>query len=762
MLDTRISRRAALMGAGAVIAWSASPARALMQAASRVKVPAFVDDLIRRMTAEEKAGQLSLMASAWGGSSAASLNPPGNSDFAKQVDEARRGLLTGVFNGNGARMHRILQTAAVRESRMKIPLIFGADIIHGHRTIFPVPLAEVASFEPELARRTAEVAAYEAAATGLDWNFAPMVDVARDQRWGRGVEGAGEDVLLNQLFAAVRVRGFQGTDLRSDAHMLATAKHFAAYGAAEAGLDYNTVDVSERTLREVYLPPFKAAFDAGALSTMASFNEISGVPSTGNPWLMTKLLRGEWGFEGFVVSDYTGDEEMIAHGFAKDAREATKLAFLAGVDMSMQSGFYRTHLPDLVRTGEVPEARLDVSVRRVLAMKAMLGLFDDPFRRIDEKREVRRSMTRPALALAREAGRKSIVMLKNDGDLLPLPRSGKRIALIGPFAAGQHDLIGPWCVYGDDAKAIDLATGVREAVADRNSIIVAEGSGVEEPLAAGIEQAVAAARQADIIVLAIGESQNMSGEAQSRTEIVVPEPQQELAEAVAALGKPTVVVLKNGRALALKGPVANAQAILVTWFLGTETGRSIADVLFGAYSPSGRLPVSFPRESGQQPYHYSHKPTGRPNPEGKLDAYKARFRGITNTALYPFGHGLTYSKFDYADLSLSARGIPVRGGELAVSARITNSGRRTAEEVVQLYIRDRTASVTRPVRELKAFRKLSLAPGASETVRFLLRAADLQFIGLENRPVIEPGSFDVWIAPSAEADGLHATFEVTA
>jgi beta-glucosidase len=476
---------------------------------------------------------------------------------------------------------------------------------------------------------------------------------------------------------------------------------------------------------------------------------------------MNQLLRGEWGFDGFVVSDYTGDMEMIAHGFAKDEREATRLAFLAGVDMSMQSGFYRTHLPSLVQSGEVPQDRLDQSVRRVLAMKAMLGLFDDPFRRINERREVSRSMNRRTLALSREAGRKSIVMLKNDGDLLPLPRSGKRIALIGPFAAGQHDLIGPWCVYGDDKKAVDLATGVREAMADRNAVVVAEGSGIVEALPGGIEQAVAAARAADIVVLAIGEAQNMSGEAQSRTEIVVPEPQQQLAEAVAAVGKPTVVVLKNGRALALQGAVANAPAILVTWFLGTETGRSIADVLFGAYSPSARLPVSFPRESGQQPYYYAHKPTGRPNPEGKLEEYKTRFRGITNTALYPFGHGLTYGRIGYSDLALSSRGMPMNG-EISVSARVTNSGRRAAEEVVQLYIRDRTASVTRPVRELKAFRKVALAPGASQTVRFVLRPADLQFIGLANRPTVEPGTFDVWMAPSAEADGLHATFELTA
>lgn len=761
MLEARISRRAALMGFGAVTAWASSPARAFLQAVAKLPVPAFVDALVAKMTLEEKAGQLSLMASAWGGTKAAALNPPGNSNFEKQLEETRRGLLTGVFNGNGARMHRLMQTAAVRESRLKIPLIFAADIIHGHRTIFPVPLAEVASFEPELARRTAEAAAFEAAGAGIDWNFAPMVDIARDQRWGRGVEGAGEDVLLGRLFAAARVRGFQGDNLKSNEHFLATAKHFAAYGAAEAGLDYNTVDISERTLREVYLPPFKAAFDAGALSAMASFNEISGIPATGNRWLMTDLLRGEWGFPGFVVSDYTGDEELILHGFAKDGRDAARLAFLAGVDMSMQSGLYRQHLPDLVRKGEVPETHLDQSVRRVLAMKAVLGLFEDPFRRIDEKREVARSMLPRNRALAREAGRKSIVLLKNDGGLLPLPKSGRRIALIGPFAGGQHDLIGPWCVYGDDAKAIDLATGVRAAMADGNSLIVAEGSGVEEPLAGGIEAAVAAARQADVVVLAVGEAQNMSGEAQSRTEILVPKPQQDLAEAVAAVGKPMIVVLKNGRALTLEGAIANAPAILVTWFLGTETGHSIADVLFGAHSPSGRLPVSFPRRSGQQPYHYAHKPTGRPNPEGKLEAYKTRFRHITNTALYPFGHGLTYGDFAYSDFAISSPTVSM-AGEISVSARITNRGSRAAEEVVQLYTHDRTASITRPVRELKAYRKVSLKPGQSDVVRFTLRAADLWFIGRDNKPVVEPGLFEVWIAPSAETDGVRGQFEVTA
>jgi beta-glucosidase len=761
MFDTRISRRAALIGGGAVAAWLASPARALLQAAGKLEVPPFVDDLISRMTLEEKAGQLSLMASAWGPSAAAALNPPSNSNFPKQLEETRQGQLTGVFNGNGARMARAMQTAAVKESRMKIPLIFAADIIHGHRTIFPVPLAEVASFEPELARRTAEVAAFEAAGAGIDWNFAPMADVARDQRWGRGVEGGGEDPLLGSIFAAARVQGFQGTNLKSNEHFLSCVKHFAAYGAAESGLDYNPVDVSERTLREVYLQTYKAGLDAGALSVMASFNELSGIPAHGNRWLLTDLLRGEWGFQGFVVSDYTGDEEMIAAGYAKDGRDAARLAFLAGVDMSMQSGLYRKHLPELVRSGEVPEAALNASVRRVLAAKHMVGLFDDPFRRIDEKREAARSMLPRHRALAREAGRKSIVLLKNDGDLLPLPRSGKTIALIGPFAAGQHDLVGPWVVYGTDEKAIDLATGMRAAVADKNSIIVAEGSGVEQSLPGGIAQAVAAAQRADIVVLAIGEAQNMSGEAQSRTEITVPAPQQELAEAVAKVGKPVVVVLKHGRALALEGAVADAPAILATWFLGTETGNSIADVLFGAYSPSGRLPASFPRRSGQEPYYYAHKPTGRPNPDPKLDAYKTRFREITNTALYPFGHGLTYGKIEYSEFALSARSIGM-SGEISVSARITNRGSREAAELAQLYTHDRVASITRPVRELKAFRKVKLAPGHSEVVRFVLRPADLRFYGVANKPVVEPGTFDVWIAPSAEAEGVHGSFELTA
>lgn len=760
MTELRMTRRSAVLAAAAFVAWAHSPARALLLQGSRDADRRRIDDLLAQMSVEEKCGQLTLMAAAWGGSGANALNPPqAGASFDSQLAEARAGRLTGVFNGNGAEMALRLQRAAM-ESRLKIPLIFAADIIHGHRTVFPVPLAEAASFDPQVAERTARAAAVEAAAAGIDWTFAPMVDIARDQRWGRGVEGAGEDVLLGCDFARARVRGFQGKSLLATDSVIACAKHFAAYGAAEAGLDYNTVDVSERTLREVYFPPFQAAAEAGAPTFMASFNELSGVPATGNHWLQTEVLRGEWGFDGLVVSDYTGDEEMIAHGFAADAKEATRLAFLAGVDMSMQSGFYIKHLPGLVNEGAVPLARLDEAVRRVLGVKARVGLFDDPFRRIDPRREKTRVRAAPHLAVARDAARKSIVMLRNDGDLLPLKKRGQKIALIGPFAAGQHDLIGPWNVYGDDAQAIDIATGFRRAMANDGELVVVEGCKPFEPVAGGIDAAVAAARAADVAVLVVGETQDMSGEAKSRTAITVPAAQQALVEAVAAAGKPYVVLLKNGRALELSGAVLAAPALLVTWFLGSETGPAIADVLFGDEGPAGRLPVSFPLESGQQPFHYAHKPTGRPNPAGPLEPYKAHFQGIANAARFAFGHGLTYGRIAYAELT-GAGGTLAWDGTITLTAKVTNSGSREAWEVAQLYIRDRAASMTRPVAELKGYRKVRLAPGASATVSFTLTRKDLSFIGRDLKPTAEPGVFDVWIGPSS-AEGLRGSFTLAA
>ena len=744
--DRRISRRAWLAGAGAALAWSASPARALLAMVGSRPLPTAVEALIPQMTLVEKAGQLNLLAAAWAGGAAISLNPAGAaSSFDAQLRMVRRGELTGVFNGNGAEMARRMQTEAVRRSRLKIPLLFAADVIHGLRTVFPVPLAEAASFDPDLARRTARAAAVEAAASGIDWTFAPMVDIARDARWGRGVEGAGEDVLLGRLMAAARVEGFQGSGLAAPDAVAACAKHFVAYGAGEAGLDYNSVDVSERTLRDIYFPPFQAAFAAGAPTVMASFNDLSGVPATANPWLLDTILRKEWQFSGLVVSDYTGDEELIAHGLAKDGRDAARLAFLAGVDMSMQSGLYLKYLPDLVETGEVPLARLDEAVRRTLALKVALGLFDDPFRRIDPAREKARLRTPETLALAREAGARSIVMLRNEGDVLPLPRSGKKIALIGPFAGGGHDLIGPWNVYGTDREAVDLVTAVRGIV---------PGATVDD--GSDVARAVAAARAADVVVLAIGETQNMSGEAQSRTEIVVPAEQQVLAEAIAATGKPYVVLLRTGRALALAGAVAKAPALLVTWFLGSQDGPAIADVLFGAVSPSARLPVSFPRASGQVPYYYAHRSTGRPNPPGALEPYKAHFRDVPNSALFAFGHGLTYGDIVYSDLRLSSRTL--RDTPLTIRATIANSGRMAATEVVQLYVHDVVASVTQPVRVMKAFTRVTLAPGARQDVTFTLNPADLSFTGRDLTSTTEVGAFHLWVAPSAEAEGLAATF----
>lgn len=749
MAVNQVSRRSILIAMGMASAWAATPFSAAARTALRNSTPSFIKELVKKMTLEEKAGQLTLLPSAWGGTKAAGFNPPGNGQsFDAQVADAVAGKLTGVFNGNGAEMARRMQTAVMKESRLKIPLIFAADIIHGHRTIFPTPVGEVASFEPELAERTARAAAFEAAGAGIDWTFAPMVDIARDQRWGRAMEGSGEDVLLGKIFAAARVRGFQGKDLTADDAMMSCVKHFAAYGAAESGLDYNTVDISERTLREVYLPPFKAAFDAGSYTTMASFNEISGVPSTGNKWLMTDLLRGEWKFPGMVVSDYTGDEEMILHGFAEDGKDAARLAILAGVDMSMASNLYALHLPSLVREGKVPEKLVNESVQRVLMIKAMVGLFDNPFRRIDPAREKSRSRLPVNIALSREAGRKSIVMLKNEGNILPLAKSAK-VALLGPFAEGPHDLIGGWCVYGDDEQAVDLATGMRNA---GGNITVVEGCDIEKPIAGGIEAAVAAAKAADVIVLSIGEAQSMSGEAQSRTDIVVPKPQQELAEAVAKLGKPIVVVLRNGRALALEGAIRNAPAILITWYLGTESGNSIADILYGAHSPSGRLPVSFPYDTGQQPLYYDRKRTGRPQPAGPRVDYKAQFREVPTEALFPFGHGLTYGKVEYGTLHVSNTALPWNGF-IEVSTTITNNGERAIEEVAQFYIHDRTASITRPIRQLVAFRKVALAPGQTEKVSFRLQRSMLEFYGRDNMLTVEPGLFDLWIAPSAQAEG---------
>lgn len=713
-----------------------------------------IESLIARMTVEEKVGQLSLYAPA--GVDIVANPQAAKQSVDQQLADIRAGRVTGLFNDEGLEGKRQAQQAAVNESRLGIPLIFGADIIHGFRTVFPVPLAESASWEPALAERTARASAQEASADGFRWTFAPMVDIARDARWGRGVEGAGEDVYLGRQFAASRVHGFQGADLSRADSMLATPKHFAGYGAAEGGLDYNTVDLSDRTLREVYLPPFRAAIDAGALSIMSAFNEIGGIPSNANPSLLTGVLRDEWRFQGFVVSDYTADEELIAHGFAADGREAARRAFLAGTDVSMQSGLYMKYLPALVAAGEVPKSRLDEAVRRVLRVKTKLGLFDQPFRGLDDKPTGPRFDMAAHQALAREAATRSIVMLKNEGDLLPLPKSGKKIALIGPFA-GTSDLFGPWRIFPDQAPPVGIEDALRSRLSSPDSLTVVRGSDVDAPLEGGIAAAVAAAKDADVVVLSIGENEQMSGESRSRSDIEIPKAQQDLADAVAATGKPVVILLRNGRALALEGAVRGANAIVVTWFLGSQTGPAIADVLFGDANPSGRLPVSFPQTPGQVPYYYSHKRTGRPQlANAPAQMYKARYLDATNDALYPFGYGLGYARVRYDSLELKS-GRMNWNGKLDLRARVTNTGARDADEVVQLYIGARAASVTRPVRELKGFRKVRIKPGQTVDVDFTLSRADLMFIGQDLKPTVESGSFDLWVGPSA-TQGLKSSF----
>ena len=738
-----LDRRQMLTGGAAIAGLSLGSTTAFAQSDR-------IESLITRMTPTEKAGQLSCFSD--------QIRPIGvpfnpglaTGGAAEQLARIKTGQIGMLFNGVGYAGAKAAQDAAMA-TRLKIPLIFAGDVIHGLRTAYPLPIAEACAFDPDLAERTARAAALETTALGIHWTFAPMVDVARDQRWGRVAEGSGEDPYLGIQLARARVRGFQGDDLRDPTRMAACAKHFAAYGAVSGGQDYNFTEISPATLHEVHLAPFKAAVDAGVATLMSAFNDIDGVPSSGNHWLMTDLLRGEWRFRGMVVGDYTADEELIAHGYAKDGRDAAKKAFMAGMDMAMQSNLFNLWLPDLVEKGEVPLARLDEGVRRVLHLKDAIGLFDNPYRSVSQKAE-RTSVSTPAmLKLSREAGARSIVLLKNDGNLLPLKKNPGRIALIGPFAEDRKNVVGTCAFMADEKLNLSIAQGLR---ARGLTVTTAQGSDIEAPLPGGIAAAVAVAQDSDIVLLAIGESQLMSGEAQSRTEITIPAPQMALAEAVAATGKPVIVLLRHGRALALHGAVKDAPAIVATWFLGSESGNAIADVLFGDVNPSAKLSASFPNESGQEPYFYNHKNTGRPAPDTGSQEYKSRYRETKNEALYPFGHGLSYTSFAVSNVVVPARMTDT----LTVTATVTNTGARAGDEVVQLYIHDRVASRTRPVRELKGFARVSLARGAAKRVTLTLKREDLRFWG-NGDWVIEPGIFDLWVATSS-IDGEKQSFEL--
>jgi len=708
-----------------------------------------VDSLLSLMTIEEKVGQLvQYSAEVRGRGEGARLEE----DQARLV---RSGEVGSFLNGVGASLSRDIQTIAVTQTRLKIPLLFGSDVIHGFRTIFPIPLGEASTWEPDLIRKAARVAAIEASSAGIHWTFAPMVDIARDPRWGRIAEGSGEDPLLGSLMADARVRGFQGEDLTRTDVLLACAKHYAAYGAAEGGRDYNTVDISERTLREVYLPPFEAAVRAGAGTLMCSFNEIAGVPGSANRHLLTEILRGEWKFDGFVVSDWGSIGEMQNHGVAGSLAEAAALALPAGVDMDMESGAYHGHLVELVRRGKVPREALDESVRRVLRMKFRLGLFEHPYRGADPAREKRVLLAPEHRKLAREVARRSMVLLKNVGSLLPL-RKGRVVALIGPLADNGMDLLGCWAGNGRGEDAVTIRAGLEGALGGTGSVIYAMGCGIDSDDRSGFGEAVEAARKAGVAILVLGESAAMSGEAASRSSLDLPGVQAELARAVAATGVPVVIVLINGRPLTVGDFEESGGAILEAWAPGVEGGNAVADILFGDYNPSGKLPATFPRSVGQVPLYYNHKNTGRPA-QSDLH-FTSKYIDLDVTPFYPFGYGLSYTRFDYSAPSVD-RSVIRLGDSLKVSVTVRNAGKVPGEEVVQLYLQDVVASVTRPVRDLKAFRKIALLPGEERQVDFAVTPDMLAFYNLSMQRVVEPGLFNVYVGGNAQ-DVQSASFRV--
>lgn len=722
------------------------------------QMDAFIDDLLARMTLQEKIGQLTLLTSDW-----ESTGPTMREGYKQDIAAGRVGA---IFNAYTAAYTRELQEMAVEGTRLKIPLLFGYDVIHGHRTIFPISLGEAASWDLDAIETSARVSAQEATAEGIHWTFSPMVDVSRDARWGRMSEGAGEDVFLGSEIARARVRGYQGEDLGAVDTMLATAKHFAAYGAAQAGRDYHTVDISERTLRDVYLPPFKAAVDEGVATFMTAFNEYDGVPASGSKFLLTDVLRHEWGFDGFVVTDYTSINEMVPHGYSRDLAQAGEQALNAGVDMDMQGAVFMENLARSVEEGRVDTAKIDRAVRRVLEMKYRLGLFDDPYRYVDAAREKATLYKPEFLEAARDVARKSMVLLKNEGNVLPLATDAGRIAVIGPLADSKADMIGSWAAGGDrETRPVTVFEGIAARAGDGVSVEHAKGASYEFADAGktdGFAEALALAERSDVIVAAMGEKWDMTGEAASRTTLDLPGNQQALLEALVATGKPVVLVLLSGRPNAIAWADENVPAILHAWYPGTQGGHAVADVLFGDYNPSGKLPVTFPRNVGQVPIHYDMKNTGRPIELGAPGAkYVSRYLDTPNDPLYRFGYGLSYTTFAYSPATLSAASMGP-GGSITASATITNTGDRAGEEVVQLYVRDLVGSVTRPVQELKGFEKIMLQPGESRTVSFTLTPRDLAFTRADMSHGWEPGEFQLWIAPSSGAKAsTPVTFTLT-
>ena len=726
--------------------------------ATNPKMDAFVRDLMSRMTKAEKIGQLNLMSVGF------DVTGPLLSEGADA--KVRQGLVGGVFNTYTPAAVRKLQLLAIKQSRLGIPLLFGYDVIHGYKTVFPIPLGLAATWNLGTVQESARVAATEASADGVNWTFSPMVDIARDPRWGRIAEGAGEDPYLGSLIARAMVQGYQGDDLSRSNSVMACVKHFALYGAAEAGRDYNTVDMSRLSMYQYYLPPYKAAIDAGAGSVMSSFNEVDSIPASANHWLLTDLLRTQWGFQGFVVTDYTSIEEMSEHGMG-DFRTDAKLALKAGVDMDMVSELFLKFLPDLNTSGEIPDEMIDQSCRRILEAKYKLGLFDDPYRGCSDERASREILTPATRHAARDAAERSFVLLKNDRQILPLKKAGT-IALIGPLADDQQNLLGTWHAAGDWRQVVSVQTGISNMIGSAVKILHAKGANLEDDPALRkllqafgaeipvdkrspgemVAEAVAVATHADVVVAVLGESSGMSGEAASRSDIGLPECQKDLLRALAATGKPVVLVLMNGRPLTLGWEADNCGAILETWFGGSEAGNAIADVLFGNYNPSGKLTATFPRTAGQIPIYYNHKNTGRPYQGDPRAKYVSRYLDVPNDPLYPFGYGLSYTTFSYGDVKLSAQELA--GNEtLTASVQVTNTGTRAGEETVQLYLTEPVASITRSVEDLRGFQKVNLQPGESKEAAFRITPEDLKFYNSDLKYDWEPGQFIIRIGGSS-------------
>jgi beta-glucosidase len=721
----------------------------------------FADSVLKLMTLEEKVGQLTQ--SPGRGTQTGPRAPDGGE---AKIRAGRVGSFLGIF---GAEYTRELQRIATQESRLKIPLVFAMDVIHGFRTIYPVSIAEAASFNPERVEISARQSAVEAAAHGLHWTFAPMVDVARDPRWGRIVEGAGEDTHLGEVMSAARVRGFQGgaggVNIGAPDALLATAKHFAAYGGAEGGRDYNTVELSERTLWETYLPPFEAAVKAGVAVIMASFNEIGGTPAHASDWLLGDVLRGRWGFKGLVVSDWSGIQELIAHGVAATRGEAGVLALRAGVDVDMSDDIYVDSIAAAVRAGRLPQAFVDSSVHRLLRVKYALGLFQDPYRFSDVARERRFTLAPQHVKAARAAAREAIVLLKNANKTLPLRKDLRTIAVIGPLADDARSALGNWAADGKPEETISALAGIRSAMATSTRVIHVRGASVDTADTTGFAQARSAASEADAIVLVLGEREDMSAEAASRASVALPGSQVDLARAViraarlssGGQSKPIVAVLMNGRPLAIPELASEAPAVVESWFLGNQHGRALADVLFGDYNPGGKLPATFPRSTGQIPIYYNHRNTGRPGDSAAK--YTSKYLDLPLTPLFPFGFGLSYTSFEYTRLRLSSPRIGA-GDSLEVAVDIRNSGDRAGDEVVQLYVRDDVASVAEPVRALKAFRRVTLRPGETRTVTFRLGPSSFALYDRQMRHVVEPGTFTVYVGTDSNA-ALSSRFEFT-